>query len=68
MSSTQPINIPKHDIKAKNHLDGRYIYTYINDSIPDYPSTPDDNNQWEKKLIQRINSYTFSNSNNLNNM
>ena len=64
MSRTQPINIPINDSKNNNsyNLYNNNNYIYKIDNIPDYPSTPDDNGSWEKKLQIRI--YNYSKCNN----
>ena len=65
MSNTQPINIPINDDKKINNINNHnynYNYIYKNDNIPDYPSTPDDNSTWQKKLLTRIDSYSKCNN------
>ena len=64
MSSTQPITILINDDKNKkyNNNNNNYNYIYKNDNIPDYPSTPDDNSYWNKKLLSRIDNYSKCNN------
>ena len=61
MSTTQPINIPIND-KKKIYNPNNNHYIYKNDNIPDYPSTPDDNSNWQKKLLNRIDIYSKCNN------
>lgn len=62
MTTTQPINIPINDYKKNYNYNYNYNYIYKNDNIPDYPSTPDDNSTWQKKLLTRIDNYSKCNN------
>ena len=66
MSTTQPINIPINHNKNKNcysfYNNNTNNYIYNVDNIPDYPSTPDDKDNWNNKLKIRINNYSKCNN------